>query len=137
MKATGKRVVQLYKEVLRMNREEFIRLTGISRSSLINIESGTAGQKILEEMIESLKLNPTWVHQGKGNTFLSGTDEENVARIKQGSKQASSESESFVEIKKELDRYREREDRMQRIIDRLLTGNFRKALGNASYAKSA
>lgn len=139
MKATGKRVVQLYKEVLRMNREDFIRLTGIPRSSLINIESGSGGQRVLEEMIESLQLNPTWVHQGKGSMWLTGTDEENVARIKAGGKNSSGESESFVEIKKELDRYREREDRLQRIIDRLLNGgtNFRKALGNASYRTPA
>lgn len=142
MKATGKRITQLIDSVLGMSREEFCRATNVSRTSVLAIENGTGGKRSLEEIIDVLQLNPVWVHEGKGSMWKSGIDRENIDRIrsiKARGLQVQSDSESFIEIKKELDRYRDREDRLQRIIDKLLSGgtNFRKALGNASYAKTA
>lgn len=134
MKTVGKRMSHLRENVLKITMERMKELTGVSRTPLTQIESGEIAPRALEKVIASLHLNPTWVHEGKGSIWLTGTDEENVARIKSMKSGAQTgaepwKDEAYQTMKTELDRAREREDRMQRIIDRLLNGgtNFRKA----------
>lgn len=137
LSTSGKRMQHLIENVLRVSQEDFCRLSGASRTSIVSIKNDEGGKRTLEEIVERLNLNPQWVYNGKGSIWLSGTDEENITRIKAANKPAE-DSTAIVELKTELNRYREREDRLQRIIDRLLSGgsaNFRKALGNQPLAE--
>lgn len=144
MENKGGQRLTLLRTALNWSQPEFAQKADVSVMSISRIENSKqkdieSYRRTLNKIAERFGVNLNWLMEGKGSMWLTGTDEENVARIKAGGKNSSGESESFVEIKKELDRYREREDRLQRIIDRLLNGgtNFRKALGNASYRTPA
>ena len=144
MKTTGKRIAHLMENVLRMNREEFCRLAGVSRTSVIAIENDNGGKRALEDIVTKFQLNPEWVYSGKGSMWISGTDHENVTRIKASvSTQAPSanilESEIYRQQEERIKLLTETNMKMQNWLDRLINGNanFRKALGNTTARMTA
>lgn len=132
-KGTGERIVYLYTNVLRVSREEFLRLYPMGRTTLIAIENESGGEPTLEKLISELKLSSSWVRENKLPIFLSGTDEENVARIKQGKATAQEpyRDELIVELRRRAETAEADKSRLQTWVDRLISGNpnFLKPLG--------
>lgn len=134
------RLKHLREKVLGMNQIDFAASAGVSHRSVSNIEAGDEAPRAMSELVRNLQLSENWLKTGEGSRWLTGTDEENVARIKsmRSGQQTGSNDQAVEELKVELVRYREREDRLQRIIDKLIgNGSFRKALSGTSYAKTA
>lgn len=136
MKKQGERLRDA-RERLGMSRNEMAQYVGVSPQTIQNIENGDK-MGSLPTVAVKLGLSIGWLETGKGERWSDGgTDEENLRRIKSTSSVSSDESPAIQELRTELSRYREREDRLHRYIDRLLNGgvNFRKALGNQPLAE--
>lgn len=141
MKTTGDRIRHVRENLLGMTQQELLKVIEISPRSLSAMEQNEGGERSMRDVVRILGLSEVWLKTGKGSIWLTGTDEENVARIKsmKSGTQSGANDQAVEELKVELVRYREREDRLQRIIDKLIGGNnsFRKALSGTSYAKTA
>lgn len=143
MKSQGSRIAHLREKVLSMTRQELSVLTGISNSSLFSIETDAGGSRSLKELIEKLDLNSKWVETGKGEIFASGTESENVARIKAGTKPADASpyrDELINELKRRAEAAEADKIKLQSWLDRILNGNvnFLKPLDRkAPYAQGA
>lgn len=125
-----------------MSRTELGLYVGLSAETIANIEGGEK-MNSLPRAVERMGIRMEYLNTGKGDKFVSGTDEENVARIKQGNKSTATTSdpwkdEAYVQIKQERDRLLDDVSKYKAWMNRIMNGeiNFLAPLGNkASYGK--
>jgi DNA-binding XRE family transcriptional regulator len=141
--STAERLKYLREKVLGMNQTDFATAAGVSHRSVSNIESGEEAPRATNDIIAALRVNEAWLRSGKGEIWIDGNTEENVARIKAGNKTVSLanpwEVEAYKQLQARLEAAERDKDRLQSWVDRLINSgtNFRKALASTSTRMSA
>lgn len=115
------RLKHLREKVLGMNQIDFAASAGVSHRSVSNIEAGDEAPRAMSELVRNLQLSENWLKTGEGSRWLTGSDEENVARIKSmksGPNSQPATNEAYEQVKSERDRlYKDNEFFKQLLSD--------------------